>query len=99
MNENEYPSEAIESVAIGPPSEPGRCHAHYRLADGQEGYGYVKRVVPGKPLQAHERLIEVQPPREDGRQSVRELYRPGPACVATKAYRDGWDAVFGKGAN
>ena len=93
---DEKRGDEIVSVEIGPPVSERRHMAHYELANGQTGYGYVKQPTEGEVLQPNERMIFVNQAREDGRRLVRELYRHGPAQYASKAYRDGWDTVFAK---
>ena len=70
--------------------------AEYELADGRTGYGKVRAPKDGEPLNPGERMLWVDKRGEDGRHPVKELYRVGPAQVASAAYRTNYDAIFGK---
>jgi hypothetical protein len=54
--------------------------------------GTLGPVQQGKPMVEGAELLDID--YKTG--CVTVLYRHGPAQVATKAYRNGWDAVFGK---
>lgn len=66
-----------------------------RLETGEFECGTVRDVgAPGSPAEG---LIESEPCREGVRKVTRTITYTarGPACVASSAYRSGWDSTFG----
>lgn len=88
--------DAVTSVALGPEVAPSVRQCHFELADGSDGYGYVRKPQEGAPMRPGERLIDLHEADERGRFRAVERFRNGPARVASPAYREGWDAIFGK---
>ena len=58
---------------------------------------HLEKVKSGEPLSPGARLCQVTPD-ETGHVELEPIEVPGlggPAQVASKAYRDGWDRIFG----
>ena len=53
-------------------------------------------VKDGQPIPEGAELIQVGAEDSDGWRDVTTVYKSGPAQVATPAYREGYDRVFGK---
>lgn len=87
-------------VAIPGPELPNGdrlCIAHH---NHETRIGVLQKMRPGEPLPDHAHLvspIEGTPMYEIG-ESVADLKRggKGPAKVNSKAYREGYDRIFGK---
>lgn len=67
-----------------------------RETDGVTDHCLIYNPKDGEPLPEGAELICVEKPDADGWQASTTLYRNGPAQVATPAYRDGYDRIFGK---
>lgn len=94
-----------DRVSLGPHIGP-----HARLAvrerDGEQELTLVGPLRDGVPLPDHAEIVHLEAPdcTCDGWQAATTLYRPserrttesGPVQVATPAYRDGYDRIFGK---
>ena len=67
---------------------------------GTRADGRVGELTPtqeGQPLQPGEELVQVFASEEQGTVRLRTLYKHGgPSRASTPAYRDGYDAVFGR---
>ncbi len=50
----------------------------------------------GKPIPPGGEVMHIDPSCDDGWHNVTFHHRNGPAQVATPAYRDGYDRIFGK---
>ena len=70
--------------------------------------GELRKTREGRPI--HGELVRLKPREESDRLFDVEVVLPaptepvsptktGPAQVASRAYRDGWDATFGRGSN
>lgn len=68
-----------------------------RKRTGEEDIGcYLEPMRPGVPLQEGEEILSVAADRP-GVLKLQSMYKhKGPARVASPAYRDGWEATFGK---
>ena len=79
------------------PENQGRGAAIRRNGDGF-GFGTFSEVKEGQPIREGAELIRIGPEDDDGWRDVTSIYeheRSGPAQVATPAYRDGYDRIFG----
>lgn len=66
--------------------------------DGREGN--LTPAREGQPLQAGEELVQVAGSSEPGTVQLRTVYKHhGPPRASTKAFRTGYDAIFGEKAN
>lgn len=82
---------------MGPPVENGLRPYVRHCSDCSAQTGFVKKVENGEPLYDGAVLLESRP-GEPGAFNVLSTYKAeksGPAQVATKDYRDGWDRIFG----
>jgi hypothetical protein len=85
------------------PTDDGAGARVVRLKDDTLSVGEVRPVVEGQPINERE-LVRLKP-REGAPQlcDVETLYEPaptparagGPPKVATRKFREGWEAVFG----
>lgn len=85
-----------EEIRFGPEIAPGTRVAIRRDAKGEERVVSVCKGDDGKPLLPNTEVASVSAHSEDGWHEVQTLYRNGPAQVATPAYREGYDRIFGK---
>jgi hypothetical protein len=99
-------SVAKDVVLLGPPTADGAgIHVirarEERIETGElraleEGRPIVGEIVTLKPRESNPRLCDVTdsyaPPRAT---QAPQLGHKGPAKVATAAYREGWDEIFG----
>lgn len=76
---------------------PGNTAVH-RDAEGNERHIRYEPAKEGEPLKPGADLMSVSNECRDGWHDVEVLYRSGPAQVATPAYREGYDRIFGKKA-
>jgi len=60
--------------------------------------GTLLHVEDGQPIPPGAEYIRAES-IGDGRYAVRESFTIGPAQVATKQYRDGWDRTFNRDLN
>lgn len=109
--DSEPPADADDVVVVRGPTQDGEGVEVLRARKGAVETGELRSVRPGSPVQGLEvvRLIarEGSPliwnvrveydgrdcAAQQGQAAVREGH--GPAKVSSRAYRDGWDAVFG----
>jgi len=86
-----------DEIQIGPEISPGVHLGLRRTPDGA-----VRKVTcmpsgDGVPLAPGSEVVDVEAASTDGWHKMTSLYKvPGPAQVATPAYREGYDRVFGK---
>ena len=93
-------------VFVHSPAEAGEGMRVIRKRDDIIEVGEIRPVQEGKPL--HGELVKLKPRKEHDRlfdvevlASREELGQPaalghaGPAQIATDAYRENWDAIFG----
>jgi hypothetical protein len=99
MTDEKEPSGAITSLSFGPRIAPDAHVVHYETDDGATGYARLRRPEEGAPLLPGERILDMHGYDERGRIRTIELYRHGPAQVATALYRSGWDVIFSKKTN
>lgn len=95
----------IDRVNLGPHVGPNTRLA-VRQSDEGSHLAFVSPAPDGVPIPDSTELIHLGEPDNDdgGWQDVTTLYGPsdrratsgGPAQVATEAYRDGHDRIFGK---
>jgi len=65
-------------------------------ANGKREFGSAREAVEGMPIPPGSSIVNVSDYEEaDGGRAILSRYDK-PAKVTSKAYREGWDAVFGK---
>lgn len=107
MSKKHEPTKPKEEIAFGPEVAPGVRLALRRHADGEMQEVLVRSVRDGEPLLPGAEVAIVGAPScgcEGGhRHELTPLYKygaeraiEGPAQVATPAYREGHDRIFGK---
>ena len=99
------PSAASDVVILGPPTADGAgVHVirarEERIETGelrplQEGRPIVGEIVTLKPRDSNPRLCDVTESYTPSSPHKAQLAHKGPAKVATQAYREGWDEIFG----
>jgi hypothetical protein len=75
----------------------GHQHVVRHHPDHSLELGTVLHVPDGKPLPSGAEIVTAKA-LGDGRYAIVDSVKVGPAQVATKQYREGWDRVFGKNA-
>lgn len=83
-------------IKIGPEIAPGTHAAIRRDADGTERTLSIRSAADGTPMSPNTEIALMSAEERDGWRDVQTVYRNGPAQVATPAYRDGYDRIFGK---
>jgi hypothetical protein len=96
---------AEDVVLIGPPTADGAGVHVLRAREERIEAGELRGIQEGKPITGE--IVTLQP-REDNPRvcDVKQSYAPpttaslplghkGPANVASEAYREGWDEIFG----
>jgi hypothetical protein len=96
-------------VLLGPPTNDGAGVHVIRAREERVEAGELRALQEGRPITGE--IVTLEPRKDNPRVcDVRDSYMPpaattplslghkGPANVATDAYRDGWDEVFGKNA-
>ena len=96
---------AKDVVLLGPPTADGAgVHVirarHERIEVGelralQEGRPIVGEIVTLTPREANPRVCDVTESYSPSAAQPAQLGHKGPANVATDAYREGWDEIFG----
>ncbi len=90
-------------VVLGPPTADGAGVHVLRARDEKLEAGELRALQEGRPITGE--VVTLTPRKGNPRVcDVTDSYRPpalaaahkGPANVATDAYREGWDEVFGK---
>jgi len=100
-----------DQIQIGPEVSPGRRIAVRRRGD-EVTVGTFGGMKEGRPIPEGAELVRVDPTCHDGwhdatvlyshsalepePEEVEETHGSGPAQVATPAYREGYDRIFGK---
>lgn len=97
----------VDVVVLGPPTADGAGVHVLRARDEKIETGELRALQEGRPIVGE--VVTLEPRKENPRVcDVRNSYAPpstaatthkGPARVATKAYRDGWDEIFGQKPN
>lgn len=80
------------------PSPEGSRRVMRHRADHSIQFGTVLDIPEGKPIPPGAEYVHAES-LGDGRYAVRESITIGPAQVATKQYRDGWDRTFKRDLN
>jgi hypothetical protein len=75
---------------------PGVYAALRRTPDGEVRQVTCSPMRSGAPLRLGAELANVSEGNEDGWHPLTSIYKSGPAQVATPAYREGYDRIFGK---
>lgn len=84
-----------DEVNIGPVIAPGVRVARRRNEGGEELIT-LREAVDGAPIGPSTELVQVGTECRNGWHTVRSLYGgAGPPQVATEAYREGYDRIFG----
>ena len=99
-------STSKDVVLLGPPTaDGGGVHVirarDERIETGelralQEGRPIVGDIVTLKPREANPRVCDVTESYTAPSVRAAQLGHKGPAKVATNAYREGWDEIFGE---
>jgi len=96
---------AKDIVLLGPPTADGAGIHVLRARDERIEAGELRGLQEGRPITGE--IVTLQPRQDNPRLcDVKQSYSPpagatlqlghkGPAKVATEAYREGWDEVFG----
>jgi hypothetical protein len=89
----------VDVMLLHSPTDDGEGARVLRVKDDSLSVGEVRPVREGEPMNARE-LVRLRP--RDGTPrvcDVETLYEPprksGPPKVATRRFREGWDAIFG----
>jgi hypothetical protein len=94
---------ATDVVLLGPPTADGGGVHVLRAREERIETGELRALQEGRPITGE--VVTLTPRKDNPRVcDVTDSYQPpamtmahkGPANVATDAYRDGWDEVFGK---
>jgi hypothetical protein len=95
-------------VILGPPTADGAGVHVLRAREEKVEVGELRALEEGRPI--HGEVVTLSPRKDNPRVcDVKDSYRApglaptpvmalthkGPAKVATEAYRDGWDEIFG----
>ena len=67
-----------------------------RRSDSGVDFGTFVEMKEGQPIPEGAELIRVGAEGDDGWRDVTSVYKSGPAQVATPAYREGHDRIFGQ---
>lgn len=71
-------------------------HCALRRRDGNVEVGTFFEAHDGQPIPEGAELVQVDYNPRNEWHNAETLYKNGPAQVATPAYRDGYDRIFGK---
>ena len=71
-------------------------HATIKRQDGSVQIGTFHEMRDGQPLPEGAELVQVDYHPGDEWHNSETLYKQGPAQVATPAYREGYERIFGK---
>lgn len=85
-------------ILIGPPTSSGRLVMR-KDSEGNPEFGHMTYADDGKSIPPGGELAILENVGEDGWGNATTLYTQtlnGPAQVATPAYREGYDRIFGK---
>lgn len=87
-----------DRVWIGPKHDGSNEHCAVRdRGDGVLERAHFRVAQEGESIPPGSELVLLHPEQcEDGGYDVATCYKSGPAQVATRAYRDGYDRIFGK---
>ena len=105
------PAAPVDVVVLGPPTADGGGVHVLRARDEKIETGELRALQEGRPITGE--VVTLEPRKENPRVcDVRSTFSPpssksstsaaphkGPARVATQAYRDGWDEIFGDKPN
>lgn len=106
------PAPPVDVVVLGPPTADGGGVHVLRARDEKIETGELRALQEGRPITGE--VVTLEPRKENPRVcDVRSTFSPpssvkgsaaaaphkGPARVATQAYRDGWDEIFGQKPN
>jgi hypothetical protein len=85
-----------DEIAFGPEISPGVHVALRRTPDGEIRQVVCSELRDGVSLSPSSEIANVSEGNEDGWYKLTNVYKAGPAQVATPAYREGYDRIFGK---
>jgi hypothetical protein len=101
----EPPSKDV--VFVHSPTPEGDGYRVLRAREERVEVGEIRPMKEGRPLsgelvklkarEGEERMFDVEVLHDARPAESRSAGKPGPAQVATEAYRAGWDAIFGDG--
>ncbi len=89
-------SKQKNQIRLGSETDPGHGAAIRRHGEGFS-FGTFTEIKEGQPIREGAELIRVGAEDDEGWRDVTTVYehRNGPAQVATPAYREGYDRIFG----
>lgn len=104
MSSDAPPAPKEDVVFVHGPAEGGEGYRVIRKRDDSIEVGEIRAVKEGRPL--HGDLVRLTPRKEHERlfdvetviarsEAAPALGHAGPAQVASDAYRDNWEAIFG----
>jgi len=85
-----------DEIRFGPEIAPGVRSALRRSPDGTVREVACQQFREGAPLYESSEIADVDPTCNGGWHKLNVRYKVGPAQVATPAYREGYDRIFGK---
>lgn len=91
----EHSESDSDQIAFGEELADGK-HEIVRRRGGDLELGILAPVQEGRPLPPGAELVMVSTKGKGGWFDTKTVYKSGPAQVATPAYRDGYDRIFGK---
>lgn len=97
------PAPGTDVVLLGPPTADGAGVHVLRAREERLELGELRALEEGRPISGE--VVSLAPRKDNPRVcDVKESYAPlaphkGPAKVATPAYRNGWEEIFGKKAS
>jgi len=77
---------------------PGTNSVVRHFPDHTVQRGSIVKIEDGVPIPPGAEIVEADS-LGDGRYAIRQSFKIGPAQVATKPYRDGWDRTFKNAPN
>ena len=83
-----------DRIMFGPEMAPGTRVAVRRGDEGDQTV-VVRRIEDGAYMPSGSEIVSIEKECRCGWHDTTTLYRNGPAQVATPAYRDGYDRIFG----
>lgn len=87
---------AKDKIRFGSMISADTCQMTRRQPNGETQIGTAFEVQDGKPIPEGAELLQVDYRPSEEWHDAETVYRNGPAQVATPAYREGYDRIFGK---
>lgn len=85
-----------DQVKFGSAIDANTCQATRRQANGEVQVGTMSELQDGHPIPEGAELIQVNYRPSNEWHDAETIYKHGPSQVATPAYREGYDRIFGK---